>query len=163
MIEIGLLNSQITHKSFMKIILKKDVQNVGKKHDVKNVSDGHALNFLIPHGLAVVATPALIKNVEVLKSSEATVKKVNEDLLAKNLKAIGAIKIEISEKANEKGHLFSGIHKEKISEEVKKQTGLDITPDFIALDKPLKEIGEHKITVSVSDKTTQFIVSVKAL
>lgn len=146
----------------MKIILKKDVRNIGKKHDIKNVSDGHALNFLIPNGLAVVATPALEKNVEVLKAAEVSEKKVKADLLAKNLKAIGAIKIEISEKTNDKGHLFSGIHKEKISEEIKKQTGLDILPEFIDLEKPLKEVGEHKVTVSVSDKTTQFVVTVKA-
>lgn len=147
----------------MKIILKKDVHNIGKKHDVKSVSDGHALNFLIPNGLAEVATPVLIKNAEVLKASEVTQKKVQEDLLAKNLKAIGAIKIEITEKTNEKGHLFSGIHKEKISEEVKKQTGLDIIPEFITLPKPLKEVGEHKVSVTVADKTAQFIVTVKAL
>lgn len=146
----------------MKIILKKDVRNIGKKHDIKNVSDGHALNFLIPNGLAVVATPALEKNVEVLKAAEVSEKKVKADLLAKNLKAIGAIKIEISEKTNDKGHLFSGIHKEKISEEIKRQTGLDILPEFIDLEKPLKEVGEHKVTVSVSDKTTQFVVTVKA-
>ena len=147
----------------MKIILKKDVANVGKKHDIKNVSDGHALNFLIPQGLAIVATPAQIKSVEALKLVEETERKIKEDLLGKNLKAVGAIKIEIIEKANDKGHLFSGIHKEKISEEIKKQTHLDISPEFITLDKPLKEVGEHKVTVSVSGKTTQFIVEVKAL
>ena len=147
----------------MKIILKKDVANVGKKHDIKNVSDGHALNFLIPQGLAIVATPAQIKSVEALKLVEETERKIKEDLLGKNLKAVGAIKIEIIEKANDKGHLFSGIHKEKISEEIKKQTHLDISPEFITLDKPLKEVGEHKVTVSVSGKSTQFTVEVKAL
>lgn len=147
----------------MKVILKKDVPNIGKKHDVKNVSDGHALNFLIPNNLAVVATVAQIKSVELIKANLEAEKKIKENLLAKNLKEVGAIKIEISEKTNDKGHLFSGIHKEKISEEIKKQTGLDISPEFITLDKPIKEVGEHKVGVSVSEKTTQFIVNVKSI
>ncbi len=147
----------------MKIILNKDVSGVGKKYSVKNVSDGYALNFLIPNGFAVVATAALIKQSETLKAAEEEGKKVKEDLLAKNLKAVEAIEVTIAEKANDKGHLFSGIHKEKISEEIKKQTGLDISPEFMSLDKPLKEIGDHKIQVSVSGKVASFVVHVVAL
>lgn len=137
--------------------------NVGRKYDVKNVSDGHALNFLIPRGLASAATPALIKRVEQQRAAQAEELKIKENLLAKNLKEIGEIKIQIAEKANEKGHLFSGIHKERISEEIKKQTRLDVSPQFIILEKPLKEIGEHKMKVSVSGKEAQFIVEVVSL
>jgi large subunit ribosomal protein L9 len=147
----------------MKVILKKDVANIGKRHDIKDVSNGHALNFLIPNNLAIVATDAQIKKIELIKAEEEAKRKINENLLAKNLKEIGAIKIAIAEKTNDKGHLFSGIHKEKIAEEIKKQTGLDISPEFMDLAKPLKEVGDHKITVSVSGKTAQFIVSVSAL
>lgn len=147
----------------MKVILKKDVANIGKRHDIKDVSNGHALNFLIPNNLAIVATDAQIKKIELIKAEEEAKRKINENLLAKNLKEIGAIKIAIAEKTNDKGHLFSGIHKEKIAEEIKKQTGLDISPEFMDLAKPLKEVGDHKITVSVSGKSAQFIVSVSAL
>lgn len=147
----------------MKVILKKDVRNIGKKHDIKDVSNGHALNFLIPNNLAIVATDAQIKKIELIKKEEEAQRKVQENLLAKNLKEIGAINIKIVEKTNDKGHLFSGIHKERISEEIKKQTGLDISPEFMDVEKPLKEVGDHKITVSVSGKTAQFIVSVASL
>jgi len=52
----------------MKVILNKDIPKVGKKYEVKNVADGHALNFLIPHGLAVAATAGALKKLEIIKS-----------------------------------------------------------------------------------------------
>jgi large subunit ribosomal protein L9 len=68
----------------MKVILLKDVAKMGKKNDIKNVSDGHALNFLIPQGLVEVATPKSLKKVEVIKSREDAEKKIKTDLLLKN-------------------------------------------------------------------------------
>lgn len=140
----------------MKIILLKDVQKVGKKYDVKNVSDGFALNFLIPQGNAKLATANAIKSVEQLKNTEAVDRKVREDLLMKNLADLSKAEVTITGKASEKGHLFSGIHKEQLVEEIKKQTRLDVGAEFIELDKPLKEIGEHMITVKVGDKKAEF-------
>lgn len=147
----------------MKIILLKDVKGVGKKYDVKDVKDGHALNSLIPQGAAVHATDKNIKTVEIKKRTDLEHKKIQEDLLIMNLKELDGIKIEISEKANEKGHLFAGIHKEQIIPVIKEQTRIDILPEFIILEKPIKELGEHEITVKVSDRLVKFKLFVKAL
>ena len=70
--------------------------------------------------------------------------------------------IEISGKANEQGHLFASIHPETIIAELKKQKGVDLSPEFLQLEKPLKEVGEHKIPVKVQGKTGGFTVLVKA-
>jgi len=145
----------------MKIILNQDVSKVGKKYEVKNVADGHALNFLIPRGLAMAATAGALKKLEIAKTMVAVEKKVQEDLLLKNLKSLDGAKIEISEKANDKGHLFAGLHKEQIIPEIKKQTGLDVLPEFLILDKPIKEIGEQIIEVKVQNKTAKFTLIVK--
>ena len=145
----------------MKIILNQDVSKVGKKYEVKNVADGHALNFLIPRGLAVAATVGALKKLEIAKTMVAVEKKVQEDLLLKNLKSLDGARIEISEKANDKGHLFAGLHKEQIIPEIKKQTGLDVLPEFLILDKPIKEIGEQIIEVKVQNKTAKFTLIVK--
>ena len=59
----------------MKVILLKDVPKLGRKHDVKEVSDGHALNFLVPRGLVEVATGGALKKVEALKKTEDFLKK----------------------------------------------------------------------------------------
>lgn len=144
----------------MKVVLLKNVAKVGNKFDVKNVADGYALNFLIPNGLAEAATASVLKRVEVLKKEIAADLKIKEDLLLKNLKDIGGVVLNIKGKANAKGSLFAGIHKEELSKEIKEQTRLDIDPSFIDLEKPIKEVGDHEVTVKVSDKTVKFKVVV---
>jgi len=144
----------------MKIILLKDVQKVGKKYDVKDVADGFALNSLIPRGLAKPATKDSIAKVEQLKANDLTSKKIQEDLLLKNLEVIRNLKIEIKEKANDKGHLFAGVTKERVFDELTKATRLTLNIDSIKLDKPLKETGEHKIAVTAMGKTAEFAVNI---
>ncbi len=147
----------------MKVVLLQDIKHIGKKHDLKIVSDGHALNFLIPRGLARVATKSVEQGAEKARLSIEVDKKVQTDLLMKNLKALEKAKVSVSGKANEKGHLFAGIHKEEIVKLLKDQSHIDITPEFIKLEHPLKEVGEHKVSVEVEDKEVSFTVVVEAL
>jgi len=146
----------------MKIILLKDVAKVGRKYDVKEVADGYALNLLIPKGVAKVATKDAILKVEQLKANDLTNKKIQEELLLKNLEIIKSLKIELKEKANEKGHLFAGVTKERIFEELTKATRLSLNIDSVKLDKPLKEVGEHRITVEAMGKKAEFVVNISA-
>jgi large subunit ribosomal protein L9 len=146
----------------MKIILLQDVAKVGKKYDTKSVSDGHALNLLIPKGLAIVANPEAIKRVEKLKATDTVHKKIQEDLLLMNLKAIDGITLEMTEKANEKGHLFAGIHKDEIIAAMNSEKHINLLPDFIMLDKPIKEVGEHSVEIKIKDKKAILKLSIKA-
>ena len=147
----------------MKVIFTKDVPKIGKKFETKNISDGYAINFLIPRGLAEVATAGAIKRVSTEKIKEDAEKKIQEDLLFKNLKNVDGITVEMTRKANDKGHLFAGIHTAEIAPEITAQTRLVISPEFIKLDKPIKEVGEHKIDVEVQNKKVQFILNIKPL
>ena len=147
----------------MKIILLRDVKGLGRKYDVKEAKDGHALNLLIPQGLAVHATDKNVREVDIKKRTDLEHRKIQEDLLIMNLKELSGAKIEMSEKANEKGHLFAGIHKEQIIPEIKNQTRIDMLPEFLILEKPIKEVGEHEISVKVADKTVKFKLVVKTL
>ena len=147
----------------MKVILLKDVQKVGRKYEVVNVAEGFAMNSLIPRGLAETATEKALLRADKFKATEDADRKVREDLLLKNLKDLSGVTLEISGKANEKGHLFAGIHKEELIPALKEQTRLDIDQSYIVLDKPLKEVGEHKVEVKVQDKSAEFTVVIKAL
>jgi large subunit ribosomal protein L9 len=140
----------------MKIILLKDVQKTGRKYDIKDVSDGFALNMLIPRGLAMAATPQAVKKIEAVKANDVTDKKIQAELLLKNLEVIKNLKLELKEKANEKGHLFAGITKEMLVAEILKVTRLNIDPESIKLDKPIKEIGEFQVQVAAGGKTAEF-------
>ena len=146
----------------MKVILQHDVPKLGKKYDVKTVADGHALNFLIPKNLAEVATEKALKKLESLKATVVAERKVQEDLLSKNIKSIEGVSITIAGKANDKGHLFAGIHKEQLIPELKKQAGIDVLADFIMLDAPIKEVGEHKVEIKVHEKTAKFTLTIVA-
>lgn len=147
----------------MKVILNKDIQAVGRKYDVKDVADGYALNFLFPNKLAEMATEkGLLRVVELQKAQESEIK-VQEDLLHKNIDALKEVVITFEAKTNEKGHLFASIHKEAIVIELKKQAHIDVNPEFIILEKPLKEVGDYEIVVKVKDTESHFKVVVSAL
>jgi large subunit ribosomal protein L9 len=144
----------------MKVILQKDVAKLGRKFDIKDVSSGYAQNLLIPKGLAIIATPDAIKRMEMERAKAEGEKRVEKDLLAKNIKDLDGISINIIGKANDKGHLFAGIHKEAIVEELLKQTQLQIDPESISMTQPIKEIGEHTVEVKAGDKKASFKVVV---
>lgn len=144
----------------MKIILQKDVAKLGRKYEIKDVNSGHALNLLIPQGLAIPATPEAIKKNETERAKTEGERRVHNDLLVKNIVDLDGITLQIQGKSNDKGHLFAGIHKEAIVEELQKQTKIQIDPSFISLDQPLKTIGEHIVEVSGAGKSVKFKVEI---
>lgn len=146
----------------MKVILLKDVPNVGHAHEVKEVKSGFALNLLIPQGQAVAATPAAMKKAEISRARAEEERKVREDLLAKNIKDLDGVTVTVSGKANDKGHLFAGLHREAIAAELQKQTELQIDPAFIAIEHPIKEVGEHTIEVKAGGKSASFKLVIEA-
>ena len=146
----------------MKIILLKDIVKVGKRYEVKDIADGYAVNLLIPRRLAIAATPDALRRVEVDKAKENTEKKIHLDLLIKNLNDLDGITLTVVGKANEKGHLFAGLHREDIAKELEKQTHLQINPSSINLEYPIKELGEHIIEVSEAGKIAKFKVLIEA-
>ena len=147
----------------MKIILLKEIPKVGKRHEVKEVSSGHAINLLIPRGDAISATTEALKRTEVMRTKAEGERKIHEDLLVKNLKDLDGTTLNVSGKANDKGHLFAGLHKNEIVAELLKQTGLQISPDMIMLEHPVKEVGEHTIEVKAEGKSVKFKLVVAAI
>ena len=137
----------------MKVILLENVAKVGKKFEERKVSDGYGANLLIPRGLAVISTPKAKKRLVEAKAAHEAEEKVKKELLIKSIEDIKKTKITISAKANDKGHLFAGIHKEEIVPALAEQARLNIDPEFITLEHSIKEVGEHDIEIKVDDKT----------
>jgi len=140
----------------MKVILLQNVPKLGKQYEVKDVSRGFAQNFLIPQKKAEIATEKALKAIEIKKQNADMEAKIHEDLLIKNILDMEGVRVVMKEKANEQGHLFAGVHKEEIVAEIKKQTHLEIDPEFIQLEEPIKEIGEYDIEVSAHGKSAKF-------
>jgi len=130
----------------MRIILLQDVENIGKKYEIKEVKDGYARNFLIPKGLAKPATEEVLKWLEVQKEIE--VKKAEEEL--KKVQEVASVidgqEIIIQVKIGEDDQLFESITSQKISEKLK-ELGFDVKKNQIDLPEPIKEIGEFPIKI----------------
>jgi len=147
----------------MQIILLKDIAKLGKKNDIKDVSSGYALNLLIPRGDAVAATKQSRKQVEVQKIKAEGERKVEDELQAKNIEGLNKTVLTVKGKANDKGHLFAGLHQKEIAAELFKQTRLQISPESIQLEHPIKEVGEHTISVAAGGKSAKFKLVIEAI
>ena len=140
----------------MKVIFLKDVPRVGRKNDVKEVPAGYATNFLIPRKLAEPATPKALAMLDMRQKEIAIEREVRSDLLLKNLEDIKNKTVHIKAKADDKGHLFSGIHTDEIVSAMKSEHRADISPEFIQLEKPIKQIGEFDIQIAIEGKKSSF-------
>ena len=147
----------------MRVIFLKDVPRVGKRHDIKEVNDGYAMNFLLPRHLAQTATPKAVAELETRMREVVIEKEVQENLLLKNLEEIKDKAITIKGKANEKGHLFSAIHKKEILQAMREQHHAEIGEEFIILEKPIKEVGEREIPISIKGKKSSFRLMVEGI
>lgn len=146
----------------MKVILLSDVKGSGKKYEIKNVSDGYAMNFLLPNKLATRATAERIKHIEELKQEQSEEVRIQKDLLKKNMESLKSVCLEMKERASEKGGLFKGITPEIIVKELKEQVRIDLSAEAIVLEKPIKEVGDYTIEVRAGEDKSSFKLSVSS-
>lgn len=130
----------------MKIILIKDVEKLGKKYEIKEVSSGYARNYLIPKDLAIQASEKLLKWAETQREKEE--KKADEKLknVSEFVSAIDGLEIEITVKVGKEDQFFEKINQQKISEGLK-ELGFEIKKSQIELEKPLEELGEFPVKI----------------
>ncbi|MSU60623.1 MAG: 50S ribosomal protein L9 [Candidatus Staskawiczbacteria bacterium] len=132
----------------MKVILLKDIENIGKKYEIKDVKDGYAKNFLLPQDLVKLATKDAIKWVESQK--EVMEQEAEEDLkkIQELASQIDGIEVTLPMKVGDDGQLFESVNNAKIAEKLK-EMGYEVKKTKIALAKPLKETGEFPIKVNL--------------
>ncbi len=146
----------------MKVILLKDVKGIGRAHEVVEVKDGHALNYLIPKKLAIPATEAAMREAELRRKQAAERGAIDAALLAQNISALAEARIVIKVKANEKGHLYDAVGESDIVKAAKEQTRIDIPEDAIRLEKPIKELGTFDIPVATANTFGKFSITIEA-
>jgi large subunit ribosomal protein L9 len=132
----------------MKVILLENIEDVGKKYEVKEVKTGYARNFLIPKKLAKLATKTALKWLDSQK--EVIEKEIEEDLIKAQETAskIDGLDIYIIVKVGQHGELFEGINAQKISEKLK-ELGFSVKKSQIQLSEPIKDLGEFPIKVNL--------------
>ena len=129
----------------MKVVLLKDVRDMGRANSVHEVSDGHALNFLIPRKLAVPASATAMKRAETAAKQVAEKRTVAAALVKERLASLAEGRITIAKKANEQGHLYDGVDAAEIA------AAAELPEEVIDLPKSIKELGTFQIPVAAGE------------
>lgn len=136
----------------MQVILLKDVKAQGKKGDLINVSDGYANNFLLPKGLARVATKQALNELAGQKGAEQY-KKNQEELKATNIaERLKEVKVKLTAKAGKEGRLFGSITSKDVAEALKEQFNITVDKRKIDLPDGIKSCGIREVQVTLYPK-----------
>ncbi len=142
----------------MKVILLKDVENLGKEGDVVEVRRGYARNFLFPRKLAVEATSGNISQIEALRRRRAMrEEKELEEAKTLNMRLDGLV-LEFSKRAGETGKLYGSLTSKEIAERISKELEREFDKKYIELEEPIKDIGEHRVKVNLGRGVVATIV-----
>jgi large subunit ribosomal protein L9 len=137
----------------MKVILKSEVDNLGLPGDVVDVADGYGRNFLLPRGLAIIATKGAMKEAEALtRSRKAREAQTVGDAEAAR-EVIESRTLRLAARVDERGHLYGSINAGDV-QRVLKERGHDIERKRIELKGTIKQIGEYEIPVQVHPQVT---------
>jgi large subunit ribosomal protein L9 len=132
----------------MKVILKQDVEKVGRQGEIVNVAPGFGRNFLIPRKLALVVTPSNMKMIGIEQS--VLKKKVEQERLSFRdlIERLNQVTLSFARKAGEKDHIFGSVSAGDIKDGLDK-LGFDIDKKKIVLDEPLKRLGNYNVPVKI--------------
>lgn len=132
----------------MEVILREDIEKLGSRGQVVKVADGFARNFLLPRRLAVPATEANKKIVEQERQAALRREAKEKAAAAELAQMLAPVTLTTSQKAGEAEQLFGSVTAKDIAELLEKQ-GYTIDRKKIALDHPIKTLGEHKVTLKL--------------
>lgn len=139
--------------AMMEVLLRDDIDNLGARGEVVKVRLGYGRNYLLPRGLAVQATPANVKRIELQR--KALLKKATEEKAVAEQQAqlLNDVTLEFTRKVGEHGMLYGSVTSMDIAEAFTEK-GYEIERRKIALKDPIKEIGEYEVPVKLHREVT---------
>jgi large subunit ribosomal protein L9 len=146
----------------VKVILRADVERVGKKGDVIEVADGHARNFLLPKGLAIKASPGALAQAAAMRRSRDLKDAREREGAEAVARALVARVIRIPVRAGSEGRLFGSITAADIVRAVADETGIELDRRKLHLDDPIKTVGTHEVPVKLHPEV-EFRIVVEAV
>jgi len=133
----------------VKVILRSDVERVGKKGDVLDVADGYARNFLVPRGLALKASDGAVAQAKAMRRSrdvrDAAERQAAEEIARQLVPKV----INLTARAGAGGKLFGSVTAADIVDAVQAQTGLELDRRKVHLDETIREVGTHRATAKL--------------
>jgi large subunit ribosomal protein L9 len=129
----------------VKIVLRADVETLGSKGDLLDVSDGYARNYLVPRGLAMRATKGVVKQAEAMRRNRAARDARDREAAQAVADQLAGRRIEITARAGEGGRLFGSVTSNDIATAVHARVGVEIDRRHLSLPEPLKELGPAEV------------------
>jgi large subunit ribosomal protein L9 len=133
----------------MKVLLIKDVYKLGRAGDVKRVADGYGRNFLIPQGLAVLATPGALKQADRIREKSAAIRAIQNNEMAAVAEQLAKVKLSFGARAGETGKLYGSITSQDIADAIASKSSIVIKRQQIDM-QPLRTLGEHTIRIRLT-------------
>ena len=133
----------------MKIVLRTDVENVGKKGDILDVADGFARNFLIPKGRAIPATKGVQSQASAMRRNRDRKDARDREAAESVARQLVPTVIRIPAKAGSEGRIFGSVTAADVAAAVSDQTGIALDRRRLHLDDPIKVLGTHEVPVKL--------------
>jgi large subunit ribosomal protein L9 len=133
----------------MKVLLIKDVYKLGRAGDVKRVADGYGRNFLIPQGMAVLATPGAMKTAERIRQKATERRTILNDEMSVVAEALKKIQIVFGARAGETGKLYGSITSQEVVDAILQKSGYTVKRQQLDM-QPLRTLGEHTVRIRLT-------------
>jgi large subunit ribosomal protein L9 len=147
----------------MKLLLRSDVDGVGKRGDIVEVADGYARNYLVPKGFAITASPGVQAQADSMRRSRDLKDAADRGAAEEIAKTLVPAVITVTSRASGEGKLFGSVTSHEILEAVQAQTGVELERKHLQLDEPIKTVGTHHVPAKLhSDVQFQITVEVSA-
>jgi len=131
----------------VRVILKAEVNGLGRTGDIKDVADGYARNYLFPKGLAIEATGSELKHLAQERQAERTKKDRAHQDAEELAKRLAEVTLVFRLKAGEQGKTFGSVTAKEVAEALKKEAKAEIDKTKILMREPLRSLGIHKVEV----------------
>ena len=133
----------------MKVLLLKDVYKLGRAGDVKRVANGYGRNYLLPQGMAILATPEALKMAERIREKASVQRAIVNQEMDAVAKQLAGLTLAFPAKASETGKLYGSVTTQMIADAIKVKSGVDIARRQID-SQPLRMLGEYKVHIRLT-------------
>ncbi len=138
----------------MKIVLREDVEHLGRKGDLVQVADGYARNYLVPRGLAMKATRGVVTQADAMRRNRTARDARDREAAEALASRLTASPLRVEARAGEGGKLFGSVTNADVADALRTQAGIELDRRSIELPEPIKELGAAEIPVRLHPDVT---------
>ncbi len=133
----------------MKVLLLKDVDNLGYAGEVKKVADGYGRNYLMPQNLAVLATTGAVKQAEAIRKAAEKQRATEMEDARAIANQISGVELVFERRAGETGKLYGSVTSGDIAEAIQRKSGIEVDKRKVALPEPIRALGKQEVVVKL--------------